>query len=397
MFNSEVGVFVEPYIDEEKWHMARLMDVQYRPDSLRAEHILIAYAGAFRTAREVTRTKTEAKELADSLYEVINRNPAKIQELAVQFSNDGSVEQNLGDLGWFPDGNMVFAFNEAIRLADVGDITTCESIFGFHVIKVTGKSEEKKKVRVAQIERDIVPSTRTFQATYTQASKFAGENETQEEFEQAIIDQGLDKREATYLREMSNTIPGLEDPRAIVRWLFYEKTNLGDVSNVFELDNKFVVAVATAERLKGIVPYEDMRERLKNNVLNEVKGRFVKSKIDESGLTDIYQISDQMNVSIDTNTTLTFASRNIPGFGSESEVIAKIFTMSPNENSGPIIGNGAVFVVVLDNVSDAPELGSYAMYKNQVITDFERNVRNNYPYRAIEKNADIEDYRLMYY
>jgi len=196
---------------------------------------------------------------------------------------------------------------------------------------------------------------------------------------------------------MGNAVPGLDDPRAIIRWLYYEKTKIGDVSPVFELDKKFVVAVATEERFKGVVPYDEMRERLKNNVLNEVKGEFIVNKINESGISDIYQISDQMNVSLDTNTTLTFASRNIPGFGSESEVIAKVFTLSPNQNSGPLVGNGAVFVVVLDNISEAPELGSYAMYKSQIVTEFERNVRNNYPYRAIEKNADIEDYRILYY
>lgn len=397
MFNSAVNVFVEPYIDNEKWHMAKLVDIQNRPDSMRAEHILISYAGAFRAAQDIRRTKTQAKALADSLYEVVRRSPGRLQELAVDFSNDGSVEQNLGDLGWFPDGNMVYAFNEAVRNAGVGDITTAETIFGYHVIRVTGRSEPRKKVRVAQIEREIAPSTQTFQQIYTRASKFAGENETREQFDQAVLDGSLDKREATYLREMGNAIPGLENPRAIVRWLFYEKTELGDVSPVFELEDKFVVATFTAQRSKGIIPFGEMRERLKNNVLNEVKGQFIAGKIEESGLTDIYQIAGQMNTSLDTNTTLTFASRNIPGFGSESEVIARVFTMSPNQNSGPIVGNGAVFVIVLDNISEAPELGSYAMYKNQMFTDFQRNVQNNYPYRAIEKNADIEDYRILYY
>ena len=397
MFNSEVDVFVEPYIDDEKWHMAKLVDIQYRPDSMRAEHILISYTGAFRTAEEVTRTRSQAEALADSLYDVVRRNPGRLQELAVEFSNDGSVEQNLGDLGWFPDGNMVWAFNEAVRNADVGEVTMAESVFGYHVIRVTGKAEPRKKVRVAQIEREIAPSTQTFQKAYTQASKFAGENETREQFDQTVEEQGLDKREATYLREMSSAIPGLDDPRAIVRWLFFEKTEVGDVSHVFELDEKFVVATVTDERFEGVIPFDEMRERLKSNVLNEVKGQFITKKIEESGLTDIYQIASQMNTSLDTNTTLTFASRNIPGFGSESEVIARVFTMEPNENSGPVIGNGAVFVIVLDNISEAPELGSYAMYKNQMATEFQRNVQNNYPYRAIEENADIEDHRILYY
>lgn len=397
MFNSDINVFIEPYIDNEIWHMVKLEDVQSRPDSLKAEHILIAYAGAFRTAQGITRTKTQARELMDSLYNVISRTPGKLQELAVELSNDGSVEKNLGDLGWFPDGNMVYAFNEAVVEGNVGDITTAETIFGYHVIKITGKTRSKKKVRVAQITRVIAPSSATFHQTYMLASKFSGENNSKEKFDQAVIDQGLDKREATYVREMSNNIAGLENPRSMVRWLFSDKTNVGDVSTVFELEGKFIVAVATAERSGGIIPYEEMRDRLKVNVLNDAKGKFISQKINESNLTDIYQIAEQMNTSLDTNTTLTFSSRNIPGFGAENMVIGKIFTMGINENSGPIQGNGAVFSIVLDNINEAPGLGSYAMYKGQMATDFQRDVQNNYPYRAIEKNADIEDYRLLFY
>ena len=67
----------------------------------------------------------------------------------MEFSDDGSVAQNSGDLGWFADGQMVYAFNEAVADSKVGDISMVETPFGYHIIKSTGKKEEVKKGKVA--------------------------------------------------------------------------------------------------------------------------------------------------------------------------------------------------------------------------------------------------------
>ena len=71
MFNSEVGAVTQPYLDNYIFTTARLIDVSYRPDSLKATHILIAYAGAMRANPEINRSKKEAEELADSLYNIV--------------------------------------------------------------------------------------------------------------------------------------------------------------------------------------------------------------------------------------------------------------------------------------------------------------------------------------
>ncbi len=153
LFSSPVGTFVPPYEENNAWHMARLMDIQARPDSMKAEHILIAYKGAYRAAESITRTKEEAERLADSLMNVLNVDKTKLKALAFQFSNDGSAKENNGDLGWFADGSMVYQFNEAVLKGNVGDIVKVATPFGFHIIKITGKKEPVTKIRVAVIDR----------------------------------------------------------------------------------------------------------------------------------------------------------------------------------------------------------------------------------------------------
>ena len=63
MFAAEIGYVTKPWLDEDVFHIARLVDIAYRPDSMKATHILISYRGALRANPELTRNKEEAKQL----------------------------------------------------------------------------------------------------------------------------------------------------------------------------------------------------------------------------------------------------------------------------------------------------------------------------------------------
>lgn len=81
--NNEAGFVYGPYEDNGYYNILRIVDKSNRSDSLMASHLLVSYQGAFRSTE--TRTKEEAKALADSLFKVINKNPSKLEELAKDF------------------------------------------------------------------------------------------------------------------------------------------------------------------------------------------------------------------------------------------------------------------------------------------------------------------------
>lgn len=396
LFSSPVGTFVPPFEENNAWHMARLMDIQARPDSMKAEHVLIAYKGAYRAAETTTRTKEQAEKTADSIFNVLNTDKTKLQALAYQLSDDGSAKDNNGDLGWFADGNMVGPFNEAVLKGNVGDLVKVETIFGYHIIKITGKQDPVTKIRAAVIDRSIDPSSKTFQDVYTQASAFAGENNTRTKFETAVTDLGLNKRSATYLKEMGNTIAGIDYPREIIRWAYYKGIKTGEVSPVFDVGGSYVVAVLTTVREKGAIPLEQMKENIKTFVLNEKKASTIIEKIKNSG-SDIYQIASEFSTKVDTNLNLTYSSRNIPGFGSEFQVIGEIFSMNEGEQSDPIQGNGGVFVVKLDRFYEPPQVADYKVYRDQILSTFRSRMNGNPMFTALQKKAKIEDNRLLFF
>lgn len=399
LFNGEVGKFVAPYIQDNQWHMAKLVDIQYRPDSMKASHVLISYQGALRADQSISRTREEARTLADSLLNIAKAAPDRIEEIAVSFSDDPSSAENSGDLGWFADGSMVYPFNQAVLENPIGEVTLAESQFGFHIIKVTGKKDPTKKVRVAVIDIDVTPSQNTFQDMYAQASDFQGNATSPEAFDTLATNMGLQKRTATYLERMTNRIAGLDFPRSVIQWAYLEDLESGAVSPVFTMEDKYVVAILTAIHEEGIPPLSEVRDNLEPLVRTDLKGDVLVERMKKAleKTQDLEQLALSFGTKVDTAERITMATRNIAGYGNESNVIAKIFTMEPGEFAGPIKGNNTAFFVVLDEKSLPSPDEDNTIYRRQLLMNFQAKVNNNSFINVLEEEADIEDNRVQFY
>jgi len=396
MFNSKVGTVSAPYMLNNEFHTARLIAVGHRPDSMQASHILISYVGAYNVLPEVVLTRDQASNLADSLFNVLKRKPAKMEELAKEYSTDPSVAQNNGNLGWFADGNMVHSFNEAVYNTKVGDFTLTETPFGYHIIKVTGKKDLVKKVKVAMVDREIYASDKTYQDTFAKASKIATESDNEEEFNAAVTEQRLNKRKMPVIREMSNYISGLTNPRQIVRWAYNEDTEVGQVSSVFDLENMFVVAVVTKKVEEGYPTVDQIKDRIKLKVYNQLKGEYYTKKMNEFD-GDFDKIKANMEVTDKHVVPLFFSSRNLPGFTVENNVIGTVFGMENGNVSQPIIGNAAVFMVKVNDITVASDPGNYSAVIAELKADLEKRVNQDTPYNLLKESLDIVDNRIDFF
>lgn len=392
IFDEQPGYIYGPYYEDGFYKLVKLVRKDERADSLKANHILIAYKGALRS--DQSRTEDQAKTLADSIYNVVKKQPSKFGELASLFSDDNSAKNNGGDLGWFTDGQMVPEFNNFVLRNKVGTYGLVQTDFGYHVIEVTGKTAPQPKIQLATIVYQVTPSSTTYQNTFAKASKFASENKTAEQFNKAVEAESLNKRVVPSLREMGNNIPGIDNPRQIIRWAFDEKTKVGDVSTIFELDNNFVIAVLTKKSDKGIPSLNDIKENIKPQVINRKKGEYVVEKMNQAG-QDLEHIAHEFNSHVET-TDLAFDSRMLLNYGQESKVIGKIFAM-PENSFSTIAGSTAAFAVktgTIDVTSAEPQVEQLA---NESRSTFESSVRNNVYFRAIEKISDIKDNRKSFY
>ncbi len=396
LFHSKAGAVSEPYFENNTFRIVRLLKAANRPDSMKASHILIAYKGAMRANPVISRSKEQAQKLADSLYKVLRRNPAKFSKFALKYSDDGSAKNNKGDLGWFADGRMVPAFNEAVVNTKKGRMTVAESPFGFHIIKVTGKKDFSKKVKVAVVTQEVIASNETYQNIFAKASKLASESHDQAAFEAAAKKDHYALRQVPKLYENSYFIPGLENPREIVRWAFKSETGQGDVSNVFDLEGQYVVAVVNKKFEAGIPDLDAIKSDIKPFVVNQVKGKYLAEKM-KAYHGDLNKMAAALKLKVQSMTDMTFDSRNLVGFGMEDKVIGTVFGMKAGSLSQPIVGNAATFVVKVDKLIPSGKLPNYDQFVRTLTATFKQRVQQDYPYVAIKDAADIEDNRITFF
>ncbi len=396
LFNAPVGTIVPPFVDNEKWYMAKLLDVQMRPDSMKASHILIAFKGSAVNDNKITRTKEKAKQIADSILAVVQKDMNQFPPIAMKMSDDGSNKNKGGELDWFVDGAMVWPFNQACLEANVNDFKVVETVFGYHVIHVTGKTVPQKKLRVAIVDRRIEPSSQTIQEIYNKSTAFAGENTTLDAFNKTVTSKGFNKKSADGLRAMDASLPGLTNSRRIVQWAFTKETEKGTVSTVFEVKGSYVVAVLKEIRPKGLLPLDLVKKQIEGQVKNIKKSEKLMAQMNSAGTKDLYQLAAKMNTQVDTIKGLIFYSPNLMKFGPEPELVGKVVTLKPSAVVGPLRGEQAVYMVQLDSIHEAPPVTDMKMVSQQALMMFGNRAQMD-AYKALEKLSDIEDNRVRFY
>ena len=216
----------------------------------RASHILIKADGATPEA------KAAAKAKATDLLNKI-KGGADFAAMARQFGTDGTKDQG-GDLGWFGQGRMVPEFEKAIFGATKTGLlpNVVETSFGYHIIKITALPT-KQTYQVAEVKKAIVPSDATRDAAFAKAQELKGQATDLASFRALVTkDKTLQKQEAKNLDRNARSVNNLQNAREMVRWAFGQKadggdTKIGDISEVYEMGDQYVLAVLTGEQEKG--------------------------------------------------------------------------------------------------------------------------------------------------
>ena len=398
IMSAKIDTVFPPYIEGDTHHIIKVLDFQQRPDSIEMSQMLVSYSTARAGFQLNERSEEEAKVLVDSILTALKKAPSIFEELALKYSDYPSVAEDKGALGWMTDGDRSFTnfFKEGVSLK-VNEPDTMETGLGIHVLLVTGKTALIPKEKIGQITSTVEPSSQTYRQVFSQANKFASENRTLAKFDTAVVNQGLNKRTAERISSTSNRIPGVEQSRQIIRWAFWETTKVGDVSTIFEDDKQFVIAALKEIKNKGYSPFEQVKEQIRPLVVNKLKGEYLVKKINDFNATTLNDLASNMNSKVDTAKNLSFSARNIPGFGSEPNVIGQMFTVEPKQISKPIAGYNAVFVAMIDRLTPAPEVNDFGTTIFQLRNSFESRVNSNAFIRALEKESKIEDNRLMFY
>ncbi len=379
LWDQDSGYVVSPKLVGNVWTIAKVKAIKMAPDSVRARHILIGAQN---------RTMEAAEKTADSVMTALQSGTPF--DSLVSLSDDKASAVKGGDLDWFAEGMMVKPFNDAAFSSNVGEFSKVETQFGYHIIEVTEKLPEVKKIQIATITREVKPSKGTYADLFNQANSFSINVTDIESFRDELTKNNLQQRSAV-LSENDNLVQGLGLSRDLARWV--QDADQGDVSEAKDVEGAFVVAIVENVDKEGIAPLDKVRNRVEFLARQEKKAEILKSELSDA--SDIGSLAGKTGLSVE-NANVTFASPAIPSVGLEPKVVGSAWALTPGQLSQPIAGNNGVFVVSVDKNVSAGEPNLAEVRQNEIRSMASR-VDNGAVYNALKDKSEVVDNRSKFY
>lgn len=267
----------------------------------------------------------------------------------------------------------------------------------FNIARIMGKEMRNDTLwaQVAVVSRDITVSTATDQAIFAEVNKFVTENKTEEQFNAAIEAQGLNKRTYQTIRQNTNRIAGISNPREIVRWAFDSNTKIGDMSKVFELENMYVVAVLTKIVPEGYIPYEDLMERNATQIKKVKKGEYLAAKAKAYG-TDYDKMIKELNGELTNVENITMEGRGYGSLGVEEKIGGVTLAMPLGVYTDPIEGGNAIAIVKATTELPAGAT-DYDAIRREYVSKFNNAILNGSHYSAMLDNANVKNNGILFF
>ena len=388
LYNLEEGEVFGPYQDIGTYKISKMLDRKENA-TIRASHILVAYAGAQRVDPSVTRTKEEAEALAKQYLRQVRRDKSQLEVLALQ-NSDGPSKSKAGDLGFVQETGMDPDFFAFLNDNPTGAVGLVETPFGFHVIKVGDKQD---LVLLASVSQKIVPSEQTSNKVFKDATQFemdAG----REDFAALAESSNYVVRTVNNVDVLDENLPGLPEQRAIVQWAFSDDTSVGDIKRFSLSFGGYVIVELTAQREAGLAAVEDVKEEVLPKLLAQKKAAMLKS--DNQGTEGLADLAAKNGVEVKTALAVNQKSGVLVGAGNEPYIIGAAFALQEGQRSVLLEGNNGVYQVELVAKKTAQKLDDYSSYA-QLLQTQERNALAERIISALESSATIEDNRALYY
>ncbi|WP_432708827.1 SurA N-terminal domain-containing protein [Pedobacter sp.] len=386
VFSLPAGSFYGPVLSGNSFKLAKVVDSRFSPDSVKASHILIDAARAGGVDK--------AMKQADSLKTLI-QNGASFATLAAQYSVDGSKDKG-GDLGTFSRGQMVPEFENAAFNGKVGDLKVVRSQFGVHLIKIEKQVGSSKVVKLAYIEKNLAPSSKTRDAAYKKATSFLSQVKDNN-FSAVAQKNGYTVAIADKVAASQGYAPGLDNPRPIIKDAY--EAEAGEVlGQVYTMDNAFVVARLTQIRPKGILPLEAVKKDIEPLVRQEVKAKMLTEKMNSAvkGAANINQVAQKVAKPIVPVENIVFANPVVPGVGQENKLVGSVFGSQVAKVSAPVAGERGVYVFSVNAFSTPAPLANVFKLKETMLMSLTQRSLGS-AFQALIAKSEIKDNRVKFY
>ncbi|WP_345234466.1 peptidylprolyl isomerase [Hymenobacter saemangeumensis] len=362
----------------------------------RASHILIKPEGTTPEAKAAAKAK--AQDLLNKI-----KGGADFAAMARQFGTDGTKDQG-GDLGWFGQGRMVPEFEKAVFGASSAGVlpNLVETSFGYHIIKITAP-KTNQTYQVAEVKKSITPSDATREAAYARAQQLKGDATSLESFRALTTkDKTLQKQEAKNIDRTARSVNNLQNARDLVRWAYGVnpnggETKIGDISEVYEMGDQYVIAALTEERTKGTANVASLKQELSAQVRNEEKAKQIMAKLPKGGTLEEMAAKYGPTAIVGTAENIVLGQGSIPNIGFEPLAVGKAFALKPGQKSGLIQGEQGVLVIEPTAIVPADNAAVDLKAVRQQLTQQRSGQQDGKIYEAVKAHANVKDNRSKFF
>ncbi len=388
LFNLDLNQVYGPYKDKGFYKLSKVTAVKQLPDSVKASHILISFAGSATGDPTVTNSPEEAAKVADSLLAVVKADPSKFEDLAKELSVDKVSGAKGGDLGWFVYRTMIPEFRNYSFENSVGDMGVVKSQFGYHVIRIDDQKNKQKNVQIATFSIKIEPSEKTENDVYEHAETFAANLSAGKDINDLAKEENLSVRPVVSLKVFDDNIAELGSQRQIIRWSFEDATEEGSIKR-FDLDNGYAVVMLSSKNKAGL---SGKGQNVRNILLNEKKAELIKERSTGSNLDEI---ATQNKVTKSSSLAVSNTSPVFAGVGRFVVISGVVTSLEENKLAKNIVGKSGVAFATVTKKTLPTELQNYNGNKKNL----ERSLtgRSLLIFEALKESSDIVDNRAVFY
>ncbi len=369
------GQMYGPVLKSNEWVMSRALDVKLLPDSIALSHIVLP--------------ATE-KNLADSLYNAL-KGGANFAEAAAAHSVYAATAQNGGELGVMPISALTTDIVEALADAKKGSIVKVERGDVFQIFKVTRVDAKKKYAQVGTITIPVEASSATRRNVHNLASVMAVDGKGSIDNFNAAASAAAVTPRVGRVAQGDRMVAGLDDSREVVRWANGAK--VGDISEIFNLGDAYVVAMLTAIDDSKYQPLDDSRQFTisqtlrRNKKFDMIKEKYAGKSVEEVAAAEGVEVASFENVK--------FADYGVGELQFEPAVAGAIATTEQGATA-LAKGNSAVVVFAVDAVA-SEEVARTAEEEKARLQATNENMSIQQAMGALQNMVEIEDLRGKYF
>ncbi|GAA4165050.1 peptidylprolyl isomerase [Chryseobacterium ginsenosidimutans] len=388
---AAIGQTFGPYKEQNFYVVSKLLDKK-ASDSTLSKHILIAYKGAERST--ATRTKEQAKKIADSLLAVIKANPAAFANGLKLSDEPNAVERN-GSVGWTtPQSQFAPGYLNFLASNAKGSTGLAETEFGYHIINVEDKKAGTMGYKVAHLVKAVKPSDATEAETDKKARRFIQQvqGKSFNDFVNIAKKGNFQFSNPKQAKRFDGQLQGLgtEKDGEILAWAFDKKREKGD-TEFFTVDGTGdkIVVYLNGKQEKGTADPESVRDQIEVVVKNKLAAKQISDKIGKAGSLD--QIAKQFGTTKQT-AQVNLLNPSVAG-SMEPKVAGAAFGVAKGKLSNPVEGGTGVYVLIKKNETVNKQPGDLKQFTESV-TQRSAGMFGQAWLKSLQDNADIDDYRI---